>query len=131
VATNYVLRPAQIVAARIERHEQKTEVRTLAKKYKVSHTSMSRLLRGVTYPNLEGPLDPGSQRKLTRQEVVAARHLRHDFETPITDLARMYDVNRSSMRRILCGISYRNVGGPIEPGYGARLGERDSQEKRD
>ena len=115
MATNYVLGPAQVIAARVERHEQKTEVRVLAKKYKVSHTSMSRLLRGVTYAHLGGPIDPGGKRKLTPQEVVAARQLRYDFKMSVAELALMYDVDRSSMRRILRGLAHLKDGGPIEP----------------
>jgi hypothetical protein len=50
---------AQVVAARQLRHDFNMTVQELATMYGISRGCMSLVLRGKTYANVDGPIDPG------------------------------------------------------------------------
>lgn len=50
---------SDILHARIIRATMNTSVQELAKLYGVSRATISLLLRGITYQEVGGPLDPG------------------------------------------------------------------------
>lgn len=57
------LRDNEVRAARELRHDYRLTVVELARMYGTSHGCMSLLLRGITYADAGGPLDPGRPRR--------------------------------------------------------------------
>jgi hypothetical protein len=53
---------------------------------------------------------------MTNAEARAARFLRAEWKVSMDLLSTMYGVSRSSISYMLRGVTYKDAGGPIEPG---------------
>lgn len=105
--------PERAKAARWQ-HYFGAGVRALAIEYGVNHTSMSRLLRGMTYPEAGGPLAITQPRgKIGPVGAVNVRldHARTGANS--VQLGRKYGISATEAAWILRGISYPRAGGPL------------------
>lgn len=88
----------------------------LADEYGIRRSSMSKILAGITYTAPWKPNKPKvvkvNKRRLTADQVYGAR-VRARMGEQITVLAAEYGLNHSGMSKIVRGIHYKNVGGPI------------------
>jgi hypothetical protein len=84
----------------------------LAAKYNLHQKTISWLLRGKTYKHLPGAVPDGNgqfQRKLTDEQVLAARKAFRTRQIAVKHLADYYRLDRAPMQNILVGKSYKNV----------------------
>lgn len=105
--------PERVKAARWQ-HYFGAGVRALAIEYGVNHTSMSRLLRGMTYSDAGGPLAVTQPRG--KIGPVGAVNLRLDHARTgenSVQLGRKYGISATEAAWILRGIAYPGAGGPV------------------
>lgn len=97
--------------------------RTLARKYGVDKTTVSRIIRGLSYEDAPGPTQPEAKgqpqlppsiRKFTPEQVRQIR-TRYAQDPHISQqaLADEYGVHQKTIREIVEGRSYKDVPGPI------------------
>lgn len=86
----------------------------LARRYGVGCTTAERILRGETYRDLGGPVSPSAPRgePLPDQTVIAIRE-RRAAGKGVADIAREFGITRQMCDRIVRGVTYQAVPGPI------------------
>jgi hypothetical protein len=108
------MQPEHAKAARWQ-HYFGVGVRPLAIEYGVNHTSMSRLLRGMTYTDAGGPIAATQPRG--KIGPVGALNLRLDHARTganTVELGRKYGISATDAGWILRGIVYPDAGGPVK-----------------
>jgi transcriptional regulator with XRE-family HTH domain len=96
----------------------------LADEYGVGIEQISHIVRGDQWKDADGVILPDDNptmhygewhvhAKLTNQQVIEARELYAWGGYTLKQLARMYDVGRTTMHRIVTGQVYARIGGPI------------------
>jgi len=98
----------------------------IAKYYGIDSSSVSRICRGEKYPYYGGPIASKRTTPRTTLPDDVVREIREAKASGKTnrELARLYNIDHSSISRICCGETYRHVGGPLVKGKG-RLSEEE------
>lgn len=122
---NAKLTPQDIINIRELYSSNKITQKNLSNIFNVSSKQISKILRGERWSSIEGPLSKNliknkvaNRRKLTDYEVLEVRQEALDEYTltgflDIPAISEMYNISRNSMRKILLGEVYKNLGGPI------------------
>jgi hypothetical protein len=81
------------------------------------------VMREVRYPGESSGHSGGSQpgednhrALMTNAEAKAARELRFTFKMTVSELRCMYSVSHGAMSLLLRGKTYKEAGGPLDPG---------------
>jgi hypothetical protein len=102
-------------------------VRQLAREYGMAHSAVSRLVRGITYPDAGGPVAAKKPRfKLNDAVALEIRLERARTFATIAELGVKYGVSDSEISLILRGIAYPRAGGPILKAWRPHILPQDS-----
>lgn len=130
--SNAVLTDEAVEAARLDWAARRLTTGALAARYSVSPGVMHAALLGKTHKAAGGPLaqrrmpvysntrDIGQKAKLTEAQVLSIRQRYAAGEAKQSELATEFGVGRDMISRIVRGLSYRSVGGPLATTNGTR-----------
>ncbi len=98
------------------------EIESLARRFGISPTQTARIIEGKAWASVGGPRSkrPGtakgdrhSQAKLSEQDIIAIREAFAEYKMNQGELARLYNVDISTISLIVVGKKWKHIGGPI------------------
>ena len=113
-----------VVAIREEYHSGGVTQSEVARKYNVSGRLVSNITAGQSYPNLPGPItryrnsraqSPRQLRGAEREALVVAIRERRASGLSAAVIADEYGITKGQVVRIVGGVSYPDLPGPIHP----------------
>ena len=110
---------AQVAEMRRLRAETGITYKELGSQFGINKTTAAKICKGLQRADAPGPIsysyDNQTERTiLTPDEVVELRNMRKDYKEDVETLALMFDISKSTVRKIIKGQSFASVGGPIE-----------------
>lgn len=87
----------------------------MALEYRLDRKTVSDIVRGKRYPDLPGPIVERGYTEEFKERIIQLRKdfRAHPYETNMAQLGAEYGLTHSQVRRIVHGLSYKDIPGPI------------------